>query len=682
LIVDCPDSGDAKALFVAPHLEWPVEEQRLLLSFCDDWQVMEAENRDTLLASATQEYWRLRAVSYAMILFDDFSRDLNHDIIGHLEEMLQTRALSGQILSRLLVAPLRDPERVSRIIKDALSVACGGVAALFDSLRDLQPLLNRLASVWLRLPIEEFSEFSDRSEIWTAASRSGVLLEVLGAANSPSFVSAWNNLAFELADASPAQRAAIIRIGGLLGSEVFGGQLQRKWDYRELARTEAFSDEPSVTKGGTGSFVPLERVLRDVSNVLDALREGRDDAARRYRDDLVEKQLKNDRDARHAIKSLCNVAQRSAEMFRTDFERECLDIAKTLVPTDAYTLVQLGDHFKRVGRFNEALQTFESARPYVTGLLVEACIADVWSQQGYFDHAIRLYKQLPDWSTDESIRTAIADNLRRRGDLMAAEKEYVAIRSEWSESFRANVGFAEIARARGEFSLAQEWYESAMVIPKTDERDSRLDVYYTLAIARLLKLQAKLSEAYERVDGIVKKEPFFMPARILRGSILGLLGKESRGLEDIPPGHFGDAFGEWLANYHRGLLLLKLNHHSEARRQLVDNAAAVRATADEHVLLRLAAAMSFIAEGDMSRAGDMLEIRGEQSDAYVRYLRAVLELHVSIEKSDDLRIAQLTEQLKPVAGADGPFGLAFEALRSRDMAKAIKLEINLLCMAA
>jgi len=682
LIVDSPDRGEATTLFVAPHLDWPADEQRFLLSVCDDWEILEAENHDILLALAKDEYWRSRSVSYALILFDDFSRDLNHDIIVHLEEMLQAMAPSDQVLSRLLVAPLRDSERTLRIVSDALAIGCGGVAALFDSLKDLQPLLNRLTTVWLQLPVEEFAEFSDRSEIWITAARSGVLLDVLRSTNSASFLSTWNTLAFELTRISPAQRAWITRIGGLLASTVFGRQLQPKWDYLALAKIDASSDESRVTKSGVGAPISLERILGDVSNVLDTLREGRDSAARRYRDDLVEKQLEADGDARHAIKSLCNIAQRSAEMFRTDFERECLDIAKTLVPTDPYTLVQLGDHFKRVGKFNEALHTFESARPYTTGVLVDACIADVWTQQGYFDHAIRLYKQIAHWNAEESIRTAIADNLRRRGDLAAAEEEYVAIRQEWSASFRAQAGSAEVARARGDFERAQGWYESAMGIPKTDERDSRLDIYYTLAIARLLKLRGKLSEAYERVDDIIRREPFFMPARILRGSILGLLGKESRGLEDIPQGHFGEAFGEWLAYYHRGLLLLRLDRHREARKQLVDNAAAVRATAEEHVLLRLAAAMAFISEGDMNRAGEMLDIGDDPRDAYVCYLRKVLALHVSIEKKDDARATQLTEQLTPVAGAEGPFGLVFEALRNRAMDRAIRLEINLLCMAA
>jgi hypothetical protein len=49
------------------------------------------------------------------------------------------------------------------------------------------------------------------------------------------------------------------------------------------------------------------------------------------------------------VKSLCNIAQRCTEMFRTDFERICLDYARKLSPNDAWVLVQYGNHLKRIG---------------------------------------------------------------------------------------------------------------------------------------------------------------------------------------------------------------------------------------------------------------------------------------------------------------------------------------------
>jgi|HubBroStandDraft_6_1064221.scaffolds.fasta_scaffold226429_2 hypothetical protein len=186
----------------------------------------------------------------------------------------------------------------------------------------------------------------------------------------------------------------------------------------------------------------------------------------------------------------------------------------------------------------------------------------------------------------------------------------------------------------------------------------------------------------ETVDQIIRSEPFLVPARIVRGSILGLLGEESWGLKEIPTAHYGAAFGEWVGYYHRGLLLLKLERHNEAREQLIGKASALLTTTEDSVLLRLAAAMTYICEGKLDGARRVLQAEGNVLDAYAQYLKHVLELHVAIESGNDAEEKVLLDQLRPVATMGHAFSPVIDALRNRDMARAKRLELNLLCMAA
>ena len=116
-------------------------------------------------------------------------------------------------------------------------------------------------------------------------------------------------------------------------------------------------------------------------------------------------------------------------MFRTDFESHCLQKALAIDPNDSWALIQMGDHLKRVGRYQEAIATVERAISLGHTRVGASLLADIVSQEGHYERAIEQYRKIPDWKHDAAIRTAIADNIRRMGDLRQAEMEYARI---WS----------------------------------------------------------------------------------------------------------------------------------------------------------------------------------------------------------------------------------------------------------
>src|SRR5207245_532156 len=109
-----------------------------------------------------------------------------------------------------------------------------------------------------------------------------------------------------------------------------------------------------------------------------------------------------------------------------------------------------------------------------------------------------------------------------------------------------------------------------------------------IALVEILKQQHKLDDAYRIVEALIDESPFFMPAKLLRAAILGLMDRERVGLEGLPDSGEPRAYREWLQQYYRGLLLLKLGRFEDAKTRLVKNLNSALLTGEERDIQRLA----------------------------------------------------------------------------------------------
>ncbi|MCH7678928.1 hypothetical protein IID10_06095, partial [candidate division KSB1 bacterium] len=131
-------------------------------------------------------------------------------------------------------------------------------------------------------------------------------------------------------------------------------------------------------------------------------------------------------------------------MFRTDLERECLKMALEISPDDAWLLTQCGDHYKRVGEYEAAIDCLNEAKSLGEERIALSAIADVYAMQGDYDRAMKQYRSIPGAKEDVRIRTAIADNLRRSRRFADAKEEYKALVDDGFQTERAIPGLAEI----------------------------------------------------------------------------------------------------------------------------------------------------------------------------------------------------------------------------------------------
>ena len=681
LLVPKEGTGEYMVFDLVGGQEKEPVEARHLYSAVQDWEEIEGPARENLLELATSEYWLARTVSLLRLAIGGLERTLRMRVLEHVEENLACRVSPEKTLNRLLVAPLIDPRSPRALAECALSWGFSAVGNVLDELAELQPLLNRLTDAWLTLDVTVLTQFTEaRETIWATLVEQCEMKQLLKAASGRDFAARWNLLPFHFP--SPQSRIGV----GVLGKELSRRLFREKEEEAAIfdSDTEEVEPEPQEQlEPNIDDHKSFQSAKRQIAAIAQAVSRGQDLKAERFLRDLIEQQTSVSGGASYVVKSLCNIAQQCADMFRTDFEVLCLEKAQELKPCDGWTLIQYGDHLKRIGAYDEALRVFGQAETYGESEVAKSSAADVYSQQGDYAKAIMAYKAIPKWSEKPEVLTAIADNLRKMGRLKEAEKAYNKLLESArggllefrGSAIRAEAGIAEIAKQQGHLERALQIYLRLLGRYSLDER-ARL--IYRLSLCNILKLKEEFDKAYRVVDEVIQDYPFAMHARFVRGSILGLIGRELDGLEDVPESNTCRSYLEWMRRYYRGLLLLKLDRYEDAKKNLVEELPKAIAFGQEKNILRLAAALWFLGTGEIPEADGVLsEIRAVH-DCHIKYLLLVLKLHSAARKSDIDAMRVLKEGIKAAEVVDATLEKAIVALHKKDFSLALAYEADAL----
>jgi tetratricopeptide (TPR) repeat protein len=672
LVVD--RSGD-KAPEILDAINGTADFDHHSLSCIDDWELIENELKDETLAALAQDYWTTRATSLAQVVLAGLAEDLSIRTISEIEEILQLHVKADVLSNHLLVAPLKAPEAAEKLALSASAHGFGATAYVFETVHSLQPLLLRLANTWLGLPQSLFEETATPPEIWRSLVRSELLLAMIQARDARAFDGCWFGL---VKRAKPAEVSPLSRLFNTISESLYPRVaadpvlVERSIDEREFHnRSQDLRVKHDSRK------VQFERALRQVDAIKSAVAQAKDDIARKYLKDLLKNQEKQ-----YLVKSLCNIANHCADMFRTDFEHECLEYALRVNSDDFFTLSQWGDHLKRIGEYESAVKALKRASELSvnpTDLRVAlTTLASVWVQKGDYAQAVAILQGIADWDSIPEVRTSLADILRRKGKLPEARAEYQKILLQWPESDRTLVGVAEIERLVGNYPEACRIYESLIQMTT----DPRAKVVYSLGKCNVLKLSQRFEEAFQLADSVMQQSPFSMQARVQRAALLGLLDRGAEALDIIPPHAKKVAINEWLQPYVRGLLLLKLSRFDEARVQLIDKFPLTVLGKDNEARMRLGAAYMSICDKKIDEASKYLHGVECGNDFFAEYLCKILQLHIAAERHEAAVIEELMTQLASVCERDQTIRCAVAAIRDSLPFKALQLELELLLRAA
>ena len=675
----CAFHGPRKPSYVDLNRMRPLASESIHLVYgaLRDWELVEGKTKESILELARKRQDRLRIVANVEACLLGLSDPLTTSLMEESEELMAASGGRDEVVAALLRAPLARIQLLQELAERALASGFGALGGVLDEVRELQPTLQRVVDRWLALPEALFAPTgSARTHVWSLAVQRRIVFKTLTAASLDEVQSAWSSLLFE--GSQPGERRAFGAIARRFAQALFPGSVtsSRAAD-EECRESDDFDDghalpySRSERKRREGGHRSYERALKQVDAITSAVARGQDAKARKFLLELIAKQVRQGENE-YAVKSLCNVAQRCAEMFRTDFEYECLKQAMSLSPLDGYLLIQLADHFKRVGRFTDALDVLESASGLGQDDVRLASIADVYTTMRDFEAALRIYERLEAENWSERVRQAKADVLRKAGRLDAAKDEYTKLVDEGYGEPRVIVGLAEVAKKQGRLEEAKALYESVAAGPSVPERDL---VIYGAALANVLVRIGSFAEAYQYLDEVVQLRPFAFHLRAQRAAVAGLLGHAEDAIKDLPDLGQTRAFDEWVNAYVRGLLLLMLKRYADARRALVAQIGAGFLDAESETVVRLGAAVSFLrTRAGLAEASELLEESDSIGDAFASVVHTALRYHVAVARGRRREVDTLRAQLEQVS--DAGVASIVKAIDSRAWGQAWQLEIQ------
>lgn len=667
-----PTTGIAEMIALQSMQVVNDDEYRYSSSAVRDWKIVEAASSHELISKAILATKLRECLSYANLCLTLCGEAELKPAYRKIDSIFQTYVQPSQLLNNLLAAPLKDKESANRCARESLELGFASIGDVFNRLYDLQPLLGRFMNIWLSAPMDVFRDIGQARElVWRSYVESGLLLKILEAPSKSSIASHFGLLAFE--KSIPSERAALASLGSFIGNSIFG-----KSSY-ELSFISHEDDSPSngklikVRKKKTGT---LTQALIEIAAIEKALAGGDDRSAYKYLHELVARQQQDD--IEYAVKSLCHMAMKSADMFRFDFERYCLELANQINPTDVWTKSQLADYFKRTGEFDKAEAVAKDALLLGGNSIIQSLLADITSHRGNFQDAIDKYKLIPNWEYSSEIRTAIADNLRRLGRFEEARFEYESLESDGLSSDRVIAGRAEILRREGNLLSAVKEYECLL---KSDNIEVRSRQIYSLSLASALKQNGDIEASLRLVEEVIQSFPFSMRARVLRASIWALLGREGDGLSDLSGAEAitPDAiYGAWTQSYTRGLILLKTDRFKDGQSILVKAFELSSGEIEAKETLRLASAISFLFEKDSQKAAEILDGSRFTHNSYLEYLRTVLKYHICTLESDEKGVEKYLNILESEKDNNIYLWSAVQAISRSDTKVATDVEINAL----
>ena len=252
----------------------PIEFQ-YLYSAAKDWKEIEGSDASALLEIATQEYWLERTVSHLRFAISRLENSLEKRVLENIEENLSIRVSSEKVLDRLLIAPLTEQYSSLKIANSALSYGFLSVAAIFEELGELQPLLRRLTDIWLSLPETQLSNsIESKLNIWTTITETCGMKKLLIASNTNTreLTAQWNLLTFHFP--TPSSRSRVNLLGKELSRRLFPNEDQEESITTSLSK-EAKTMHYYEEEIEANDHEKYENVNKQIKAIANAISQGR-----------------------------------------------------------------------------------------------------------------------------------------------------------------------------------------------------------------------------------------------------------------------------------------------------------------------------------------------------------------------------------------------------------------------
>jgi tetratricopeptide (TPR) repeat protein len=406
----------------------------------------------------------------------------------HLAEEFAHRFVRARMLGR----PLPEEADIEPALNIAVRCAATSVADLYLNIIDCKQAIDLVYQTWVEAAPDYFSSFDERIEAERLLIDLGVFAEMA------SDLAAGNLKALSSVVITYGQRPEISKLRqGVLILNDLKTRLAKKWavpltknrigkkERRIMAETEQVGQGADPVREILARFKhrkehPRSRTLSadEAKNKVDhqieaigkLIQQGNINRANRYLRDLIDFHVEHS-EREHLGMSLCSLAKVAIDAQAFEIAEKMVNYALMLGIEDVFISNTQAQMMKAMGRFDEALATYEEAMArFPNNEVARNGYAEVLKAIGRFDEALAIYKEtMTRFPNDEVARSGYAEVLKAMGRFDEALATYEEAMARFPNDEVARNGYAEVLKAMGRFDEALATYEEVMARFPNDE---------------------------------------------------------------------------------------------------------------------------------------------------------------------------------------------------------------------
>ena len=484
---------------------------------CNDLKYSRVSSLDAVRESARFSWAAERALVLFLFMLDPSETEEEiSEAANEIEKLLAVGPKVSELVEYSLYAhELPQPIAYSRIVSAAKDST--ETLRLLDAFLQHQPIIAHVRLAYNNIPEELFSGEDRRKIHRLAIDRGLVWLLVREASSDRGIDSALFSLYSELRD--QANSRAIVKEW----TEGFKRTPRVKTDWTELTEPPA----PSELSGANVRWrQALESALRQQDAIIQKVRAGDVEGARRFAADLV-RQQKQDSEPEHLAKSLTRLSKEARDLEAYELSLEWAREATSYKPDDPRTHSQLAEAYVHFGRFAEAYDSLDKAEAFGDAAFAATFRARILRLQNRLPEALAAYEKARDdyvGTEDEPYNWAgVAEVLRDLGRLDDALAAYEAAARKFPDVEAIQNGLAATLAELGRFDDALREYQAS--VKRT------YGVVARNGIAAIHKTMGQLDRAAALYSEIARDEPRDVVCRCGLVDVLEALGRKEEAID-------------------------------------------------------------------------------------------------------------------------------------------------------
>ncbi|MCP4583478.1 MAG: tetratricopeptide repeat protein, partial [candidate division Zixibacteria bacterium] len=476
-----------------------------------DFTILKDTNMDHVLSELDKLWKKDRAMHMLLILLDNSEDNDTRQLASECLEEYLSDDIEIYLTDYLYTSPLPSSADLTGALEISQNSNQVRAIGFFKTLEINQSMITKCNEAWNALPIDLFETLEYKEDFRMKAISAGAfrLFVIEQGKKDKALLDLLLNPAFK---GDVKSRAILQQWAAPFKNDTLNKEIINEDYLKDTPLFQKFINKIPILKRKSAQE-KLTNVEKNKLAIKKYFSQGKYPKAWKYTEYLIEDQRISS-EPKHISQTLCDLAQHAKSIGDYKLQLKLSEWAIEEMPNDGWAYTQLGDAYRLLNKFDEALNSFEKAASFGEKCVAHNGRAEVLKAVGRFDKALMTYeetiKRFPNDAVAYDGRAEVLKAVGRFDEALIAYEETI---KRFPENEVANNGRAEVLKAVGRFDEALMTYE------ETIKRFPNDAVAYN-GRAEVLKAVGRFDEALMTYEETIKRFPNNVVAYTGRAEIL------------------------------------------------------------------------------------------------------------------------------------------------------------------